>query len=61
MTSQGFAYPTRVPCTFQGTSGFVVLDQLRAVDKLRLVKRVGILADAEQRQITACLLEMFAW
>lgn len=61
MTSQGFAYPTRVPCTFQGKSGFVVLDQLRAVDKLRLVRRLGVLAEEEQRQVAACLLEMFAW
>ena len=61
MTSQGFAYTTRVPCTFQGKSGFVVLDQLRAVDKLRLVRRLGVLAEEEQRQVAACLLEMFAW
>jgi len=61
MTSQGFTYPTRIACTFHDKSGFVLLDRLRTVDKVRLVKRLGILSDDEQRQITRCLLEMFAW
>ncbi len=41
MTTKGRGYPTRVPCRFQGKSGQVVLDQLRTVDKGRLVKRLG--------------------
>jgi mRNA interferase MazF len=37
MTTKGRAYPTRVPVKFQGKTGQVVLDQLRTVDKSRLV------------------------
>ncbi|HOG94565.1 MAG TPA: type II toxin-antitoxin system PemK/MazF family toxin, partial [Opitutaceae bacterium] len=40
MTTKGRNYPTRVPCTFQGKTGEIVLDQLRTVDKTRLVKRL---------------------
>ena len=41
MTSKGFAAPFRVPVTHAGTKGLIVLDQLRAVDKMRLAKRLG--------------------
>ena len=41
MTSKGRDYPTRVACTFQDVRGQVVLDQLRTIDKDRLVKRLG--------------------
>jgi mRNA interferase MazF len=43
MTSQGFSAPFRVPVTHAGTKGLIVLDQLRSVDKQRLVKRLGAL------------------
>ena len=48
MTTRGRDYPTRVPCRFQGKQGQVVLDQLRTVDKVRLVKRLGRIAPAAQ-------------
>ena len=60
LTSQGFAYPTRIPCTFQGKNGFIVLDQLRAVDKTRLVRKLGVISSEEQARSTACLQELFA-
>src|SRR5438309_9199036 len=41
MTTRGAAYPTRVPCRFQGKGGQVVLDQIRTVDRARLIKRLG--------------------
>lgn len=41
MTSQGFQAPFRIPLTFQGTSGLVLLDQLRTIDKSRLFKKLG--------------------
>jgi mRNA interferase MazF len=44
MTSQGRNYPTLVPCTFNGTKGQIILDQIRTVDKFRLVKKLGILS-----------------
>lgn len=60
LTSQGKVYPTRVPCYFQGKDGLVVLDQLRTVDKIRLVKRLGRLQAGEQHALLAILAEMFA-
>ena len=38
MTTKGQPYPTRVACTFQGKRGQIVLDQIRAIDRIRLVK-----------------------
>ncbi len=60
MTTQGRAYPTRVPCSFQGKDGQIVLDQLRAVDKARLVKRLGRVSTSAQKSVLAVLAEMFA-
>jgi mRNA interferase MazF len=59
MTTKGRDYPTRVPCTFQGKSGLVVLDQIRTVDKVRLVKRLGKLDDAGCDAVLAVLAELF--
>ena len=59
MTTQGRAYPTRVPCTFQGRQGQVVLDQLRTVDKSRLVTKLGRISRQTQRAVLAVLHDMF--
>jgi mRNA interferase MazF len=60
MTTKGRAYPSRVTCFFQGKEGQVVLDQIRTVDKKRLLKRMGQLELAEQKEVLAVLAEMFA-
>ncbi|NTU53171.1 MAG: type II toxin-antitoxin system PemK/MazF family toxin [Chlorobiaceae bacterium] len=60
MTSQGFPFPTRIACAFQGKDGFVVLDQIRTVDKTRLVKKLGVISNTAQTNIIHCLQEMFA-
>ena len=60
MTTQGQAYASRVPVTFEGRSGQIVLDQLRTVDKDRLVKRLGSLTDATGAKVLALLGTMFA-
>ena len=60
MTTKGRPYPTRVPVKFQGKSGQVVLDQLRTVDKSRLVKRLGRLNQTTTTRVLALLAEMFA-
>jgi len=41
MTTKSHAYPTRVPLTFQGKSGWIVLDQIRTIDKLRIINKLG--------------------
>jgi mRNA interferase MazF len=60
MTTKGHNYPTRVPCTFQGKHGQVVLDQLRTVDKVRLVNRLGRISPVAQGSVLAALAEMFS-
>ncbi len=60
MTSSGRPYPTRIACIFGGKSGQIVLDQLRTVDKTRLVKRLGRVTAEEQKAVLAGLAELFA-
>ena len=60
MTTQGRDYPTRIACQFQGKTGQIVLDQIRTVDKTRLVKRLGQISPDEQKQVLELLAEMFA-
>ena len=60
LTTASFRYPFRVACTFQGTAGHVVLDQVRAVDRERLVKRLGMLSSQALGQALAVLRDMFA-
>lgn len=60
MTTGGRAYPWRIRCRFQNRSGYVVLDQLRTVDRERLVKRLGVLTDRTLSEVLGGLLEMFA-
>jgi mRNA interferase MazF len=60
MTTKGRPYPTRVACRFQGKTGQIVLDQLRTVDKARLVKRLGQIGRKTQQATLAVLAEMFA-
>ncbi len=61
MTSKGFSYPSRVPCTFQGKKGLVLLDQMRAVDKTGLVQKLGVISKKTQLNIANCLQELFAY
>jgi mRNA interferase MazF len=60
MTTKGRTYPTRVPCVFQGKSGEVVLEQLRTVDKTRLIRRLGPIDPAVGRTVLRRLAAMFA-
>ncbi len=60
MSTRGRPYPTRVPCRFQGKSGQIVLDQLRTVDKARLIRRLGRISTGTQEEVLATLMEMFA-
>lgn len=60
MTTRGRAYPTRVPCNFQGKHGQIVLDQIRTVDKVRLIKKLGIISKATQGIVLDTINELFA-
>ena len=61
MTSKEFNFPTRIQCTFQGKQGLIVLDQMRAVDKARLVRKLGVISKSAQSETINGLQEMFAY
>ena len=61
MTTKGFAYPCRVECEYTGKKGLILFDQMRAVDKTRLVKKLGILDDKVQLKLCASLQELFVF
>lgn len=60
MTTRKRSYPSRIDCRFQGKSGQVVLDQLRTVDKARLVRKLGRVSQRTAQRVLGILSEMFA-
>jgi len=60
MTTKRRPYPTRIPVRFQKKSGHIVLDQIRTVDKHRLVNRLGKIDKPTADKVLHCLGEMFA-
>jgi len=61
MTSKGFAYPCRISCKFEGKKGLILLDQIRAADKTRLIKYLGDMDKNTQLQICDKMQEMFTY
>ncbi len=51
MTTKTRFFPSRVACVFEGKSGFIVLDQIRAVDKTRLGKKLGEIEEQTQAEV----------
>jgi mRNA interferase MazF len=60
MTTKGRSYPTRVSCRFKGKPGQIVLDQLRTVDTIRLIKKLGRISQKTGSEVLSILQEMFA-
>jgi mRNA interferase MazF len=60
LTTRRRAYPSRVDCQFQGRDGQVALDQLRAVDRTRLIRRLGRIDPTTQAVVLATLGAIFA-
>jgi mRNA interferase MazF len=60
MTTKGRSYPTRLSCRFKKKNGQVVLDQIRAVDQIRLIKRLGRLDSQTSADVLDVLQQMFA-
>ncbi len=58
MTTKSRAYPTRIPVQFEGKTGWIVLDQIRTVDSLRLIKKLGSITKKEVIQVKAVIKEM---
>lgn len=60
LTSKLRNYPTRVPCKVENKQGQIVLDQIRTVDKIRLVKKIDTLNKLTQTKVLNVLKEMFS-
>ena len=61
MTSSIKEYPTRVSCTFRKKAGQIVLDQVRTIDKSRLMKKLGTINSKAQLDVVSVLQRMFAF
>ncbi|MFA4846508.1 MAG: type II toxin-antitoxin system PemK/MazF family toxin [Patescibacteria group bacterium] len=58
MTTQSHPFPTRVPVRFKDNDGWIVLDQLHTLDKLRLVKKLGAISPVTICTVKQVLKEM---
>ena len=61
MTTAGKDYPSRVPCKFQAKKGQIVLDQIRTIDKSRLIKKLGPIDSHTQVEVINILQRLFAF
>lgn len=61
MTSAQKGYPTRVSCIFRKKQGQIVLDQMRTIDKARLIKKLGTIDSRVQLDVISILQRLFAF
>jgi len=61
MTTAGKDYPTRITCEFKDKKGHIVLDQIRTIDKKRLIKNLGALDSETQLKVISVLQRLFAF
>ena len=61
MTTAGKDYPTRVSCTFKKKNGQIVLDQIRTIDKARLIKKLGTIDPETQLKVITISQRLFAF
>ena len=61
MTTAGKEYPTRISCTFKKKRSHIVLDQLRTIDKSRLIRRLGTIDPNTQLEVIAVLQRLFSF
>jgi mRNA interferase MazF len=61
MTTAGKDYPTRIKCKFKKKKGQMVLDQIRTIDKTRLIKKLGKIDPETQIEVISVLQKLFAF
>jgi mRNA interferase MazF len=59
MTTKSKKYPSRIEVKHEGKIGWIVLDQVRTIDKLRIVKQIGQFSRPEIKEVKAILKEIF--
>jgi len=60
MTTESENLASRVECRFDNAIGYIMVDQLRAIDKFCFIKKLGELESEVQLRLSDCLLEFFA-
>ena len=60
MTTKGRNYPSRISCQFDGKEGQIILDQIRTIDKNRIIKKLGTIEKPTQKEVLATLSELFS-
>ena len=60
MTTESESLASRVECRFDNAIGYIMVDQLRTIDKFCFIKKLGELESDVQRRLCDCLLEFFA-
>jgi len=61
MTTASKQYPTRVRCSFKTKKGQIILDQIRTIDKTRIIKKLGTIAPKTQADVISVLQQLFAF
>jgi mRNA interferase MazF len=61
MTTASRSYPTRIGLRFQGKNGQIAIDQIRTIDRDRIVRRIGHVTDATAQKLCTVLAETFAY
>ena len=61
LTSKGFDFIIRPKINFQEKDGLILLDQIRAVDKSRLIKKIGTIEEETAKIVSSTLVEMFKY
>ncbi len=61
MTTAGKGYPTRVSCIFEGKKGKIVLDQIRPIDRRRIIRKLGDIHSGIAHEVSLTLQRMFAF
>ncbi len=61
MTTAGKDYPTRISCKFKKKKGQIILDQIRTIDKTRLIKKLGSINPETQLEVVSVLQRLFAF
>ena len=59
MTTTSRKYPTRVEVKYHGKTGWIAIDQIRTIDKVRVVKTLGTLNKSEIREVKSVIKETF--
>ena len=58
MTTKSHSYPTRISLTFKGKRGWIVCDQIRTIDKGRLIKKLGKISPESITKVKEVIYEM---